>query len=306
MNFYTGSTSTLSSCCRLRSDKTSEYFNSFGSGSTKIGSLGVVTLPLRRYAEEAKGDKLIFEDLLIAGARKACLVNQAKRSILQKRIDQGNMPLYSHGFMALKTQYSTIGITGLYEAMAFLGFSLETEEGLEYTKEVLAVLNQSCDYFSKVFNAPHNLEQVPGESSAIKLADKASFAGLNEDNISFYSNQYIPTQAPVDMLTRMRVQGQLDSHLSGGSILHYNMENPISEVEDYVDLINESARCGVIYWAANYNIKECADGHMFTGPLCQCGKEASYVYTRVVGFLTKVANWNKVRREEDHPNRERY
>lgn len=38
INIYIGKTSTLSSCCRLRSDTDlSEYFNSFGSGSSKIG-----------------------------------------------------------------------------------------------------------------------------------------------------------------------------------------------------------------------------------------------------------------------------
>lgn len=50
INIYCGETSTLSSCCRLRSERKSEYFNTFGAGSTKIGSLGVVTLNLPRLA----------------------------------------------------------------------------------------------------------------------------------------------------------------------------------------------------------------------------------------------------------------
>ena len=48
MNLYAGKTSTLSSCCRLRAEGDNEYFNSFGSGGTKIGSLSVVTLNLPR------------------------------------------------------------------------------------------------------------------------------------------------------------------------------------------------------------------------------------------------------------------
>ena len=39
MNIYAGKTSTLSSCCRLRSEGDNEYFNSFGSSGTKSGSL---------------------------------------------------------------------------------------------------------------------------------------------------------------------------------------------------------------------------------------------------------------------------
>lgn len=37
INIYDGDSSTLSSCCRLRSKTTNEYFNSFGTGSSKIG-----------------------------------------------------------------------------------------------------------------------------------------------------------------------------------------------------------------------------------------------------------------------------
>ena len=59
INIYCGKSSTLSSCCRLRSDTNNEYFNSFGAGSTKIGSLGVVTLNLPRMA--VKADRTIHQ-----------------------------------------------------------------------------------------------------------------------------------------------------------------------------------------------------------------------------------------------------
>ena len=37
-----------------------------------------------------------------------------------------------------------------------------------------------------------------------------------------------------------------------------------------------------------------------------CGKPIVGKYTRVVGFLTKVNNWNKTRRSADFPNRQFY
>ena len=37
-----------------------------------------------------------------------------------------------------------------------------------------------------------------------------------------------------------------------------------------------------------------------------CGKPIEDFYTRVVGFLTNIKNWHKVRREEDAPNRQMY
>ena len=61
INIYIGKSSTLSSCCRLRSEQNNEYFNSFGSGSSKIGSLGVCTINLPRLAIRHKNNITEFK-----------------------------------------------------------------------------------------------------------------------------------------------------------------------------------------------------------------------------------------------------
>ena len=50
INIYGGDTATLSSCCRLRSDKSNVFFNSFGGASDSIGSMGVVCINLPQVA----------------------------------------------------------------------------------------------------------------------------------------------------------------------------------------------------------------------------------------------------------------
>jgi ribonucleoside-triphosphate reductase len=45
-------------------------------------------------------------------------------------------------------------------------------------------------------------------------------------------------------------------------------------------------------------------GNIEVCPLC--GEAIVNKYTRVVGFLTKVSNWIKERREIDFPNRQFY
>jgi ribonucleoside-triphosphate reductase len=133
INIYCGSSSTLSSCCRLRSDKENEYFNSFGSGSSKIGSLGVVTINLPKlafkYEHSSSPDEFYKElkELVVVCAR----INNAKRKIVQKRIDSGNHPLYTYGFIDLTTQYSTVGINGFNECIEILGHDILTKEGQE-------------------------------------------------------------------------------------------------------------------------------------------------------------------------------
>ena len=116
MNFYAGSTSTLSSCCRLRSEADHEYFNTFGAGGTKIGSLSVTTINLPRLAYRAKHEEWkykdeeaigLFFDFLERAVVMCAEVNAVKRHVIKTRIKNGNLPLYTLGFMDLKKQYST-------------------------------------------------------------------------------------------------------------------------------------------------------------------------------------------------------
>ena len=53
---------------------------------------------------------------------------------------------------------------------------------------------------------------------------------------------------------------------------------------------------GVIYFAINYNLWECSNGHMNVGRKNKCiicGSDIVNNYSRIVGFLTNVKNWIK-------------
>jgi ribonucleoside-triphosphate reductase len=308
INIYCGSSSTLSSCCRLRSDRSSEYFNSFGAGSTKIGSLGVCTINFPRLAIISKGDKEKFFSLLKDIIDVSTKINNAKRKILDKRIKNGNEPLYTYGFMDLSKQYSTTGVNGLNECLEILGYDILTENGQNFVLEILDIINTENKKHEKQYGFPHNVEQVPGENSSIKIAEKDKLMGY-QNNYDIYSNQFIPLTTNADLLDRIKIQGLLDKHFTGGAICHLNIESKITDTEKLKELIISSAKCGVIYFAINYNLQECEDGHMNVGKneKCSiCGKKIINNYTRVVGFLTNTKNWHKVRRDIDYPNRKFY
>lgn len=333
INIYHGKTSTLSSCCRLRSDTTNEYFNAFGSGSTKIGSLGVVTLNLPRAAWEAGGDVSRFFALVEKGVEDIAMINNAKRQIIQSRIDKGLLPLYALGYMDINRQYSTVGLTGINEALEILGRDILTEQGQAFISRMLDLINAANTKCQGWYKAPHNCEQVPGENSCIKLASKDWWLGFNNEQIdtgtvsytsldkepvpvyrdsqrySLYSNQFIPLTTRADIIDRIRLQGMFDKQFSGGAICHINLEEPIESEELMVKLIKHCAKAGVVYWAVNYSLQECAKGHMSVGRggTCHvCGGEIVNSYTRVVGFLVNTKNWHRVRRAEDWPKRQFY
>jgi len=307
INIYTGDSSTLSSCCRLRSDKKNEYFNSFGAGSSKIGSLGVVSINFPRLAMKNKTVekfKKSLKDIIEVCAR----INNAKRRVVKKRIENGNHPLYTLGYMDLSKQYSTVGVNGFNECIQLLGSDILTTEGQELGVDIIKFINTENDKLGKLYNAPHNCEQVPAENMSIKMAEKDKMMGF-QNGYNIYSNQFIPLTTNADLLDRIMLQGKFDKHFSGGAICHLNIDTRIEDENKLVELIVTCAKMNVVYWAVNYNLQQCEDGHMSVGKVenCSiCGKPIVNNYTRVVGFLTNVRNWHKTRREEDYPNRKFY
>ena len=307
INMYSGNTSTLSSCCRLRSSTENEFFNSFGAGSSKIGSLGVVTVNFPRIAAVANTEEE-FEKMIRYFVRITAKINHAKRNIVRKRVESNHMPLYTLGFMELSKQYSTTGVNGFYECLTLRGKNILTEEGQDYAVHLMEILNDEIDKMQKEFKSPHNCEQVPGENSSIKLCKKDKYIG-SDLGLDLYSNQFIPLTVETDMLNRIRIQGKLDAYFSGGSVLHLNVEEGVENPEDIENLIEYCVKAGVVYFAITYLLNKCENNHMTVGhkDTCPiCGGKIIGKYTRVVGFLTCVDFWHQVRREKDYPNRQFY
>ncbi len=308
INIFCGESSVLSSCCRLRSDTKSEYFNSFGAGSTKIGSLGVVTMNLPRLAIKYKYDEDKFFEKLKKLVKISAQINNCKRKLVQKRIDNGNHPLYDHDFIDLDKQYSTCGVNGLNECIEELGYDILSEDGQAMVLDIIKIINEENERYEKQYDAPHNCEQVPGENLSIRLAEKDKLLKFH-DKYDLYSNQFIPLTINADVLDRITLQGKFDKHFSGGAVCHINIDAEIKDPKKIEDLIISCAKQGIVYWAINYNLQECENHHMSVGKgdKCNvCGKSIINNYTRVVGFLTNVKNWHKKRREDDYPNRKWY
>lgn len=309
VNLYAGATSTLSSCCRLRSDKTNKYMNSLGSGSSRIGSAGVVTQNLQRLAAMSGGDIDKFKQMLADNIRMSQRINGVKRGIIQKAVDEKMFPLYNLGYVDLKTQYSTTGVVGLYEALQTLGYDIKTEEGEALAEDILKFINTVTDEMSDELKAPCNVEQIPAENVAVKLAKKDKLLGYN-DKYDIYSNQYIPLKdMDADMFTRIRLVAHLDKYMSGGSILHININEDVADTNTFVELAKVMYKMGVVYFAFNKLLafcndcdttfttnKETFDANEVTCP--KCGSHNTECALRIVGFIRKFRSWSSERQAE--------
>lgn len=295
--------------CRLRSDKTNKYMNSLGSGSSRIGSAGVVTQNLQRLAAMSGGDIGKFKQMLADNIRMSQRINGVKRGIIQKAVDEKMFPLYNLGYVDLKTQYSTTGVVGLYEALQTLGYDIKTEEGEALAEDILKFINTVTDEMSDELKAPCNVEQIPAENVAVKLAKKDKLLGYN-DKYDIYSNQYIPLKdMDADMFTRIRLVAHLDKYMSGGSILHININEDVADTNTFVELAKVMYKMGVVYFAFNKLLafcndcdttfttnKETFDANEVTCP--KCGSHNTECALRIVGFIRKFRSWSSERQAE--------
>lgn len=161
--YFTLANGIISHNCRLRSDMLEDpgYTNSIGGSSTKIGSLGVVSLNLPRLAVKCAGDRDEYLDELKYLVLLSAKINHAKRYIIKRKIDEGMHPLYSLGFIDLDKQYSTVGINGLYESLEFMGMDILTQDGQDFVIEAMNVINNTNKKCDKLYGSHANCEQVP-------------------------------------------------------------------------------------------------------------------------------------------------
>ena len=152
-----------------------------------------------------------------------------------------------------------------------------------------------------------NIEQIPAENLAVRLAQIDSELGYNINNYGLYSNQYVPLTEGGCIYNRFKIQGKIDQKVSGGGILHINVDDakPLTAAQ-FKDLIMTAKETKTRYFAVNYAFSKCVDKHFSVGKhdICPvCNKAIETQFTRVVGFLTPVRSWSKTRREEDYVNR---
>ena len=309
--FIDDSVTSLSNCCRLKSDiKDLGYFNSIGGTALKVGSVKVSTINLARLALDSFNE---FEYLV--GLRRLTLLNlqalHAVRIIIQRNVEKGLLPNFTMGLVDFEHLYNTIGFIGVYETMKRFGYTRTDEFGnVYYTPEASALgqtifktIREVADQFIAEMGVDYhiNTEQIPGESAAAKLMRKDKFFYPDSEvfDLPLYGNQFIPLGIQTTLAERVRIAAEFDGYCNGGSILHANIDAPFNSFEKAWDMVNYISDAGVTYFAFNTKIQACDRNHAFYGRTCPiCGRPVETEYTRIVGFYTPIKTQSKERTNE--------
>ena len=309
-NIFTSDTVTsLSNCCRLKSNiEDLGFFNSVGGTSLRVGSVKVSTINLARIALETKTEEEYLKRLeqLVKIDLK---VLDRQRHIIKRNVDKKLLPNYCDGLIDIDTQYSTIGIIGIYETMKTFGYTYQdkfnntfyNDRAESFGEKIFDVINRVKTEFTKDKDYMVNIEQVPAEQAAVKFiqADKLMYPDKVVKDLPLYGNQFIPLGIKATLEERIRIAAMFDAYCNGGSIAHINVESGFANFDQMWKIAHYVADSGLTYYAFNTKIKTCENVHTFLGDRCPiCGKEPNKTFTRVVGFYVPTDSWGKERREE--------
>ena len=320
----------VATCCRLTSDlaslKENVRMDSFGNGGLSIGSHRVVTINLHRMALLAKygdpdtghvysGVKEVLDEYLL----KAEKLLMAHRYLLKEKVDQGFLKFFTIGWESLDMLFSTIGYTGLIDAFAVesgcpIDLIVSQDELLNAYVDFAGDLIDQMEEFTTIAGKRNertawNVEEIPAENASPKLAQCDNFVFRDYKDIDYIpvdllSNQMIPLYTEIPLMKRIEVSGKLMNKVSGGSIIHINITEQVTEgayMELYRSMVEDYK---IPHFAINLGSTTCVKGHVSTGihkGACPvCGGECIDWTLRVVGFNTDVSSWSPERRAEFH------
>ncbi len=306
----------VSMCCRLRLDVTELRKRGGGLfGSNPLtGSIGVYTINLPRvgYLSRTK-EEFLARIKKLAEIGKTSL--EIKRKVIEDQTEKG---LYPYSAVYLKdvkkrsgsywaNHFNTIGIIGMHEALLnFMGKGLETPEGNEFAIEIMNYLRELMQQFQKETGQQYNLEATPAEGTSYRLAklDKEKYLDIisSGTDVPYYTNSsQLPVKFTDDMMEMIELQDELQSLYTGGTVQHLYLGERIEDIETAKSIIKKIfTNYKMPYISITPTFSVCDEHGYLTGeqhvcPHCDAETE---VWSRVVGYLRPVQNYNKGKKEE--------
>ncbi|PIZ87837.1 MAG: ribonucleoside triphosphate reductase [Candidatus Nealsonbacteria bacterium CG_4_10_14_0_2_um_filter_40_15] len=311
-----------SMCCRLRLDLKELYNRGggglFGSGS-KTGSIGVVTINMPRIGYLSKTKKDFFDRLgKMMDLAKESL--EIKRKTIENFISKGLYP-YSKFYLGdikksrdgyYANHFATIGLVGMNEALLnFIGENIASRRGRSFALEIMDFMRKKLVQYQKDTNNIYNLEATPAESTAYRLAlkDREQYPEIvtaGTKKTPYYTNS---TQLPVnftsDIFEALKLQDEIQCLYNGGTVLHLFLGERISDIQTIKSAIKrifENFKLPYITFTPTFSI--CPNhgyiaGEHFFCPQCMV-KQPCEVYSRIVGYLRPVQQWNEGKQVEYH------
>lgn len=314
-----------SMCCRLRIDnrQLQKPLEKRGGGlfgaNPLTGSIGVVTLNLPSVGYLANNKADFFQRLKnLTNLAKESL--EIKRKVLEK-FTQNNLYPYTKFYLRnikqrngdfWKNHFSTIGVVGMNEAIKNLyDTNITTIKGGKFAQEVLDFIREQLTDFQDETGNNFNLEATPAEGTSYRLAlldqkrykDPTFANGRGKEPKSpFYTNStHLPVNFTNDIFEMLELQDNLQTKYTGGTVIHLFLGERVKDCQAVKSLVKKICEnFHLPYFTISPTFSVCPNHGYLPGEVevCdQCGDNCE-VYSRVVGYLRPISQWNEGKQAE--------
>jgi ribonucleoside-triphosphate reductase len=311
-----------SMCCRLRLDNRELLKRGGGlfGANPLTGSIGVVTINLPRIGYVSQTVKDFFanvkEKVLLAAESLSI-----KRKVLELFTDKNLYP-YSRFYLRdikngtglyWKNHFSTVGIIGMNEAcLNFLGEDISSEAGHKFALQVMDFLRGLMSQIQEDTGDIFNLEATPAEGTSYRLCmlDKKKYPEITCANeidfrggaAPYYTNSsQLPVKYTDDIFQTLELQDQLQTKYTGGTVLHIFLGERVNDIYAIKNLIRKVAtNYRLPYFTLTPTFSVCPSHGYINGEQAKCSicDQETEVYSRVVGYLRPVKQWNNGKQAE--------
>ena len=312
-----------SMCCRLRIDNRELAYRGGGLfGSNPLtGSIGVVTINLPKIGFIANNEDEFFK-ILKARMDIAKTSLEEKRKVIEQLTDANLYPYTKHYLRDIKARFgvywknhfSTIGLVGMNEAcLNLLGKGIADPKGKAFALRVMDFMRATITNYQQETGNNYNLEATPAEGTSYRLAkmDKQNLVSIKVANDKeyyekgakpFYTNS---TQLPVnysdDIFEVLDHQDELQTKYTGGTTVHIFAGERIHDIETMKNLVRKICNNYKLpYFTFSPTFSTCPNHGYIAGEHFKCPKcgEETEVYSRIVGYIRPVKQWNEGKKEE--------
>lgn len=320
-----------SMCCRLRLDNRELHKRGGGlfGANPLTGSIGVVTINLPRLGYVSKNKREFFKKLneLMDLAMQSL---EIKRKLIEDLSEKGLYPyskFYLKGIKERRGQYwanhfSTIGLVGMNEALLnLIKKDITAKEGQKLAEKILMYMRERIIGYQKETDNLYNLEATPAEGTAYRLArlDKEKYPDIifanseavenNGANPYYTNSSQLPVSFTEDIFEALDIQDKLQTKYTGGTVLHGFLGERINGIETTKKLVRKIAENYALpYFTISPTFSICPvhgyiEGEHYICPKCVV-KQKCEVYSRVVGYIRPVQQWNEGKQAEFEDRKE--
>jgi len=322
----------LAACCRLKTEITDQEMI-LHPEKLRFAGIQNVTINLPQCAYKAyPNNKILAPFLATKNANSielflekiglalhlAVQAHLQKKKFLKMMMENSDGPLWQIGKIAqdgrpyvnLDEGTYLIGLIGLNEAVQHItGKQLhESEDVFKLGLKIVSFMSLKCREYSKKFGLKLSLEESPAESAAGRLAkidlrefpdSKKVVKGNSNGDESYYTNSiHFAAAAPVDLITRIIKQSKFHPLIKSGAIIHAFVGESRPSPESIYNLVKkvwENTQCSQLTISPEFTIcNTCSEVSRGLQENCTgCGSQDVYGVTRIVGYYSKITNWNK-------------